>query len=112
MLTDEEQRSRERVRAAALVPPGHVQCRGWPFDHYCVVLVPALSGRTLCYGCSDARLTEQRTTWHQSASMPSVGEVLGDLPPVEQFTACYCGGDVAAPEHELSLLHLRAVNGR
>jgi hypothetical protein len=100
--SDDEQRARERAIAPSLAPAGWVACRGYPADHFCIVLIPEGTGRVLCYGCR--RAVKQARA--EISGMTPVGRVLDDLPPLEAVT-CPCGGLYDGYRHEESLTHIR-----
>lgn len=99
MFTDEQQRSRERIAADAIMArhPDLFQCRGYD-DHFCIVMLAAGSGRTQCRSC--ARMTPD---------MQKVADILRTYPPFEAVVACPCGGDSRGHRHEESLLHLQWI---
>ena len=105
LLTGEEADARDRAAARTRpMPEGYMQCPGYPLDHYCLTMIPWT--KRLCTFCEGTRLIEQRRLALGSTAIPSVGEILAELPQADPVEACPCGGDLNAAYHEASLLHL------
>lgn len=107
--TDEEARAADRAAIAhrdAERHDGMHQCPGYPLDHYCMADIPWT--QTLCRFCQGTRAIFQAGLHRAMTAIPSVGEILQDVPiPEAPVKLCECGGDANAPYHEASLTHLR-----
>lgn len=104
--TDDDQRVRERLAADAIQIDGYRVCRGYPAEHFCIVLIPQYKWPPLCHGCTRDQEADHRAIKASSPFLPSVGEILKDLPPIMIANACGCGGDADSPFHEQSLVHI------
>lgn len=105
VLTDDEYRRLEREYVVRNVNDGRHQCPGYPVDHYCLTLIPW--SQRLCRFCDGTRAIEMARLVRGSASVPTVGEILQDIPiPDAPVEFCGCGGIKDADYHDQSLTHL------
>jgi hypothetical protein len=108
MFTDEQQRIAEAdagQRIASERYPGRALCRGYPAEHYCIVLIPAFKWPQLCRSCLRSRDLDREAAFHREVA-ESVDSILGRIDvPDAPVKMCACGGDSEATYHEASLLH-------